>query len=195
MNIGVDFDGVIIDFERHLKYEFEKIVFLTYGRDVVGRHSRRIRKCLDLTDEEVDKILEDHLVRITYECPFIAGAGEVLDMLRERGHELFLITTRNDRKRKGEISSAKERLHELGFKFDGEFWCAFDKVATCKENNITVMIDDDERNCRNLSENIIHTLYFRDKGVEKLPTGKYLVEVYNWMHIYKEILKLEEIVK
>jgi len=124
----------------------------------------------------------------------MVGAREILDMLRERGHKLFLITARTSVYALGEeeIISAKKRLDEFGFKFDGEFWCVNNKVKVCKDNNIVIMIDDCNENCRKLSEAGIHTLYFREKGVEKLPGGKYLVDVYNWMHIYKEILKLEK---
>lgn len=191
MNIGVDFDGVIVDSEKRFKYHFEKFAFLKHGREVKTRVWRSAQKCFDLPKEDVDKYFINNLGPITLASPFMEGAREVLEMLRERGHKLFLVTARNTFLCEDEVVSAQKKVKELGFKFDGEFWSVLDKVACCKENNITVMIDDCNKNCRKLMENGIHTLYFREKGVEKLPEGEYLVDVHNWIHIYKEILKLE----
>lgn len=191
MNIGVDFDGVIVDTEACVKYEFEKYAFLTRGLDVKSRAYRRMGPCFDLSPEERRKILKENLVDITLTCGYKRGVKEVLEMLRERGHKLFLVTARNNYNGEEELTCARKRLDDLGFKFDNEFWFSEDKVKACNENGITVMIEDCNQNCRLLSEAGIHTLYFREKGYEKLPEGKYLVDVYNWMHIFKEVLKIE----
>ena len=65
-----------------------------------------------------------------------------------------------------------------------------DKAVYCKKNNIDVLIDDDDYYSHSVAEAGIKVLYFRDRNVRHINHHN-LIEVDNWMHIYKEILKLE----
>ena len=49
------------------------------------------------------------------------------------------------------------------------------------------MIDDDYKIIKQLAENGIKTLYFRDTGLKKLEENEYIKEVNNWGDIYRYI--------
>ena len=49
------------------------------------------------------------------------------------------------------------------------------------------MIDDDWRIIKNLSDNSVKTLYFRDTNLKKLQENEYIKEVNNWGEIYRYI--------
>ena len=66
-------------------------------------------------------------------------------------------------------------------------WNIDNKLEICKKENVDIMIDDDWRIIKNLSENGINTLYLRDTNLKKLDENEYLKEVNNWGDIYRYI--------
>ena len=78
-------------------------------------------------------------------------------------------------------------LEENNIKFDKYYWQVEDKLEICKKENIDVMIDDDWRIIKKLSDNGIKTLYFRDTNLKKLEENKFVKEINNWGDIYREI--------
>lgn len=78
-------------------------------------------------------------------------------------------------------------LNENNIVFDKYFWKIEDKLEICKKENIDLMIDDDWRIIKQLSENKVKTLYFRDTNLKKLEENEYIKEVNNWGDIYRYI--------
>ena len=56
------------------------------------------------------------------------------------------------------------------------------------------MIDDDWRIVKELSDNKIKTLYFRDTNLKILQENEYLKEVNNWGDIYRYIKEIGKII-
>ena len=113
---------------------------------------------------------------------FLAG----YKFLKEQGHELIVITARG-----GHVKEMKDDairiLEENNIKFDKYYWQVEDKLEICKKEKIDVMIDDDWRIIKQLSENGVKTFYFRDKNLKKLEEKKFVKEINNWGDIYREI--------
>ena len=111
--------------------------------------------------------------------------------LKEQGHTFIVITARGltpDGKFMKEMEdNARELLNKNGIVFDKYYWKQKDKLNVCLEENIDVMIDDDWRIIKKLSDNGIKTLYFRDTNLKKLEETDYICEVNNWGEIYRKI--------
>ena len=95
LNIGVDIDGVIVDFisefikTYHQKYpRFKKL-----KKEFICRHS--IESVLGLFEEEVHELIEYTTIYGKFEL--IAGADRVLKQLAH--HNIFICTSRPDRHR------------------------------------------------------------------------------------------------
>lgn len=78
-------------------------------------------------------------------------------------------------------------LNENNIKFDKYYWAIEDKLEICKKENVDIMIDDDWRIIKKLSDNNVKTLYFRDTNLMKLEENEYVKEVNNWGDIYRYI--------
>ena len=193
LRIGIDFDGVLVDTEADFRYHMEKHMY-EQGIEPATRHNRNALKNYEIDDlsDLQDFFIECFCKDLTMTGSFFAGAKEVLQMLRKRGHKLFLVTARGKIARQPEIQTARARLDEFGFKFDGEFWEIKDKSKVCLDNGLDVLVDDCNENCVKSAAAGIKTLYFRDRGIEKLDHPN-ITEVDNWFHIYKEILKFESL--
>ena len=116
----------------------------------------------------------------------MSGFIGVYNLLKNQGHEFIVITARG-----GFIKEMKDDalrlLMENNIEFDKYYWNVKDKVEICKVENIDIMIDDDWKIIKNLSESNIKTLYFRDTNLKKLEENEYIKEVNNWGDIYRII--------
>ena len=119
----------------------------------------------------------------------MSGFIGVYNLLKQQGHQFVVITARG-----GFVKEMKDDairlLEENDIIFDKYYWKVEDKLEICKKENIDIMIDDDWRIIKRLSENRIKTLYFRDTNLKKLEENEYLKEVNHWGEIYRYIYNL-----
>lgn len=76
--------------------------------------------------------------------------------------------------------------------FDRYYFATKDKAEVCKKENIDIMIDDSIYNCKNISENKIKTIYFKDAPSYDMEENEYLKVLYNWGEIYRYLKEIEK---
>lgn len=187
MKIGIDVDGVILDYEKGWIASVEifdiekcrgngKIYLAPY----IAQHK------YDWTDEEKEQCVNENFARISEESPIMAGAKYVLDQLKQMGHELIIISARG---KEGDqmIDIVTEKFEREQMKFDKYYWKENNKLKVCQEEQIDIMIDDRPDTCQKIAEHKIKTLYFRGIRGWDLPENEYLKEVSNWGEVYRYI--------
>lgn len=192
MRIGIDIDGVILDFDQTLRVKQELYDVLILKRNsIVNEKETFFQAKYNWSEEEQNDFIQKEFIKTSKECAFKPGAVEVINMLKKDGHELIIISSRG-----GIIKEMKEvaerRLEEKGLKFDKYFFVVKDKAKICKEENIDIMIDDYYKTCKSLVENKIMTLYFREYPTYELEENEYLKEVHNWGEIYRYICEISK---
>lgn len=190
MKIGIDIDGVILDFEGELRVRAELNDVINLKRNsIINEKETFFQAKYNWSEYEINDFIEKQFLKVSAECNFKPGAVEIINLLKEDGHELIIISSRG-----GLIKEMKDiaekRLAEKGLKFDKYFFVAKDKVKICKEENIDIMIDDYYKTCEKLAENKIKTLYFREYPCYELEENEYLKEVHNWGEIYRYIQEI-----
>ena len=190
MKIGIDIDGVILDFEGELRVQSELNDVINLKRNsIINEKETFFQAKYNWNESEINDFIEKQFLKVSSECNFKPGAVEVINLLKEDGHELIVISSRG-RLIKEMKDIAQRRLAEEGLKFDKYFFNAKDKAKICKEENIDIMIDDYYKTCENLVENKIKTLYFREYPCYELEENEYLKEVHNWGEIYRYIQEI-----
>ncbi len=192
MKIGIDIDGVILDYERVLKTYGDLYDFIELKKDgIVNRNEHYLRNRYDWTEEERMNFVNKYFLELSKNTPLIPGAKTVISMLKKEGNELIIISARG-----GMIEKMKdvalEKFKEEKISFNKYYWKQDDKLEVAKKEKIDVMIDDSYDVCKKLSSNKIKTIYFRDKDMKLLEQNEYLKEVSNWGEIYRYIRNLEE---
>ena len=187
MKIGIDIDGVILNFEGELRVQAELYDVINLKRNsIVDKKETFFQEKYNWSEQEINDFIAKQFLKVSRECEFMPGAIEVINMLKNEGNELVIISSRG-----GHIKEmkdvAEQRLKQKGLKFDKYFFVAKDKAKICIEENIDIMIDDYYKTCRSLSENNIKTLYFRAYPNYELEENEYLKEVHNWGEIYRYI--------
>lgn len=113
------------------------------------------------------------------------GAITVLNLLKEMGHELYIISARGVFSER-QIEISKRRLKESGLDIFKEYvFKAEDKTKYIKEYSIDIMIDDNLDVCNSLKD-ICNVLYLKDAPNMENKDDK-ITTVYNWGEIYRYI--------
>ena len=176
MKIGIDLDGVVIDSETTFRtYEEIFDIDTLNGNNLVNRKEPKFQSRYNWTDEQEKQFAEKYFMQISKESNLMSGFKAVYRLLKEQGHEFVVITARG-----GIVKEMKDDairvLEENDIKFDKYYWHIDDKLDICQKENIDIMIDDDWKIVKKLSENNIKTLYFRDTNLMELEENKYIKE-------------------
>ena len=193
MIIGLDLDGVIVDSETSFRV-YEEIFAIEdlNNSKIINFEEPKYQERYDWTKEEQDRFNQKYLQKAAKESNFMPGFLTIYNKLKAQGFEFVLITARG-RFIEEMKNDAIRFLNDNNIVFDKCFWNVHDKLEICKNENIDVMIDDDHRIIKQLSDAKIHTLYFRDTNLKKLEESDYIHEVNNWGDIYRYFTKESEV--
>ena len=115
-------------------------------------------------------------------------ASEIINKLKDEGNEIYIITARHGEERISteEIQSiTKNWLEENGVIYDKLIFSPEDKLETCLNNKIDVMVEDKPANINKLSTKIpvvcFHSGYNEDCHGDNIYTA------YSWYDVYHKI--------
>ncbi len=187
MKIGIDLDGVVIDSETTFRtYEEIFDIDILNGNNLINREEPKFQARYNWTKEQEKEFIEKYFWKISKESNLMSGFMATYELLKQQGHEFVVITARG-----GFIKEMKDDairlLNENNITFDKYYWHIDDKLEICQKENVDIMIDDDWKIIKKLTENKIKTLYFRDTNLMKLEENEYIKEVNNWGDIYRYI--------
>ena len=188
MNIGIDLDGVLFDTEA--MYRAYSVIY-----NAKNCHKRELdqeeilaQQRYEWSNEEFVNFADSCLVYIQTNAPLMYYSKQILIELQKSGHKLYVITSRGSLSDK-EITITKERFKQENLNFEKIIFNAKDKLEYCKELKIDLMIDDNFRHIKKLSENGIKCLYYRDLVVKPCKHEN-VVEVRNWGEIFLQLVNL-----
>lgn len=189
MKIGIDLDGVVIDSETTFRtYEEIFDIDTLKGNNLINREEPKFQARYNWTEEQEKEFIEKYFLTVSKESNLMSGFIGVYNLLKKQGHEFVVITARG-RFVKEMKDDAIRLLEENNISFDNYYWGVDDKLEICKNENVDIMIDDDWKIIKNLADNHVKTLYFRDTNLVKLKENEYIKEVNNWGDIYRIIKK------
>lgn len=188
MKIGIDIDGVIYNTENEFRSKAELYDLLELHKKGQVNHKFWAQERYDWTEKEKAQLKEKYFVSLSKNASLMPGAKEVIELLKQDGHELYIITARG-----GDLKQMRfimeEKLEKENLQFSKYYWAVKDKLEICKKEHLDLMIDDSAAICKTIAEHEIKTLYFRDVNREKLEETKYLKEVNTWGEVYRQIIR------
>ena len=155
MNIGIDIDGVIADIEPYI-FEYGAKLLYDKGRtlDDIKRKEYETYEIFKWDRDTEHEFWDNYMLEYYKNAPARAFASEVIRKLKEQGHNIYIITARGISE-KNLYSYLKEMTKEWlkreNIYYD-EIFFEKDKKKIIQEYNIDVMIEDYEKNIRNLEK-------------------------------------------
>lgn len=192
MRIGIDIDGVLTDIEKFIydygiKYCIENN--LEYN---VREEEYDEEKMLKISSQNAEKFWNTYLKYYATKYPTREFASEVIKKLKQEGHEIYIVTARNeyglaeeDYGRMKEFVS--KWLEDNNIEYDRIIYTEGSKLPYCIGNYIELMIEDAPKNVKEISTQI-PVLCF-DNNYNKNICGENIKRVYSWYDIYNKICK------
>ena len=193
MKIGIDLDGVVFDTEKDFRVYSEIYDIVELKRNSkINEKELTFQKRFKWSESEIEDFFQKYHKKILEESNYMPGAQSVLKMLKQEGHELIIITARGGIDKRA-IEWTEKRLKDDNMEiFDKYYYEVSNKVEVCKKENIDVMIDDSNSNCKKVSESQIKTIYLKDSPSYELEGNENLKILYNWGEIYRYVKDLQE---
>ena len=192
MRTGIDLDGVVFDSEKEFRVYSELYDMIDLQQNSkVDNQELKFQDRFRWTQVQIEGFLKKYHKQIIVESNFMPGVKRILKLLKQNGHSLILITARGGLN-KDMIKITEERLKENGMDiFDKYYWATENKDEVCQRENIDIMIDDFCKNCENIANSKIKTIYLKDAPSYDLEENKYIKVLYNWGEIYRYIKEIE----
>lgn len=190
MKIGVDIDGVLTDIERFTvdygtKFCIENNIAIKIK---VGEYDEKVT--FGWTDEQVMQFWNTYLEYYATKYKTREFASDIIHKLRQEGHEIYIITARNDwGLPAGSIGKMQEYvskwLDDEKIEYDRLIYTEGSKLPYCVGNYIDIMIEDSPENIKDISSKIkvlcYHCMY------NAKVSGKNIERVYSWNEVYQKL--------
>lgn len=195
MRIGVDIDGVLNDIgEWHYSCGFKFCIENDVDRGF-DPAKYMMEEQFNLTDEENYKFWKEYIFDLMVSIPTRPYAGKVLQLLKDMGHEIVILTARDNRFLTNQYANTmnfyvEEWLNKNSIPYDEIIAGAGNKLDKCIKNKLNVMIEDKASNVEKISD-IIPVLCF-DAPYNSSVVKDNVTRVYSWYQIYKYFLDLDK---
>ena len=193
MRIGIDIDGVLTNIERFI---------VDYGTKFCIENNLPIEietGCYDeteafhWTEEQTLKFWNEYLVYYATKYPARDFASEVIHKLKEEGHEIYIVTARNEYGMPNEYYGKMRELVDLWLKdndicYDKIIYTEGSKLPYCVGNYVELLIEDSPEQIKNVAEKL--PVFCFDNQYNKSVDGKNITRVFSWYDVYNKIKKI-----
>ena len=145
MIIGIDIDDTITN-------TTDKI------NEYLSKHVGKKRS--EMSIEAYREFARKYTIEIHKNVSLKKDAKEVIDYLRSIGYKIYIITLRGIEDNPRIVENTLEYLKNNNINYDKIFFKVYQKGLFCKENNISLMIDDYDRNINDCIVNSVKYLQF-----------------------------------
>ena len=197
MRIGIDIDGVLTDIEQFVIDYISKYCVENKIKYNIGDYDYNYSKTFNITDEQEENFWNEYLEYYAINEKARPFAAEVINKLREDGHEIYIITARWLTNRDDDIGNrmkeiVKNWLHENKILYDKLIFSKALKERKSQEiieHKIDLMIEDSPNNINELA-NIIPVICYNAEYNKNCIDNK-IIRCYSWYDIYSKINNLD----
>ena len=186
MNIGIDIDNVISDYDNCFIEECLKHDKTLKNSGIINSNSANIFGMFDWTPEEADCFYRNNAERIAVNLKPVQHSKEYIDKLKADGHKIIIITARDNDDYINPHTLTKTWLSENHICYDKLIITktTSEKVEKCLENNINIMIDDSKTVYLDCIKSNIPALLMDIIGNRDINA----IRVYSWKEIYDRVV-------
>lgn len=196
MRIGIDIDGVLTNIEQFILDYISKYCVENNIDYTIGEFDYNFSKTFEITEEQEEDFWFKNLEAYAVNEKARPFAEEVIDKLRQDGHEIYIITARWLTNRDDETG---RKMRDMVVNWLTENKIFYDELIFSKaskerkrqeiiEHKIDLMIEDSPSNINELS-NVVPVICY-NAGYNKNCTGDKIIRCYSWYDIYDKIKKM-----
>lgn len=191
MNIGIDIDNVISNFNEVLLDRFLKHDKTLRNTGILNNEKYITEGMFDWTEEELKSFYDNIIEDVAVNLDLINDSKKYIDKLKSEGYKIYIITGRDNGEYKDPYNMTVNWLNNHGIYYDKLILTnakKYDKYLECKNNDIDIFIDDSKNMCDECTKNGVHTLLFStpyNKDNSNLTVVEHWEDIYNYIKKYK----------
>ncbi|MCQ2556195.1 MAG: hypothetical protein MJ149_02570 [Clostridia bacterium] len=187
MNIGLDLDNVITNFDFGLLSAFLKEDKLKRNSGIINKNAEYISHGMfDWSKQEIEDFYASNMENISSTLRPRRNCKQIIDKLMQQGHKIYIITNRlaPHYKNAERVTRAWLAQHKINYT---NLVFAKDKNKTdeCKQFKIDVMVDDLFDECKNMTQNGIKCVMMQTKF--NIHHKKEILTATSWKNLYSII--------
>lgn len=185
MNIGIDIDNVISDYDNCFIQECLQHDKTLRNNGIINKNVANIFGMFDWTPEEAASFYRNNAERIAINLTTISHSKEYIDRLKADGHKIIIITARDIGIYSNPHTLTRSWLSNNHIYYD-KLIITKDfriKAEKCMENNIHLMIDDSKIVYQDCIKNNIPALLMDTIGNRDINATR----VHSWKEIYDSL--------
>ena len=187
MRIGIDIDGTLTDIER-FQLDFGSKFFSEYNKFIVNPYGYESAEVFNVNDELDNKFWDKYYIDYLKNEPIRRFANEIIKKLKDEGNEIYIITARRGGNTISDEENkvlAKDWLDKNEVKYDKLIFSPEEKLNTCLENKIDIMVEDKPENINVISTKI--PVICINAGYNQHCNGSNIYRAYSWYDVYYKI--------
>lgn len=196
MRIGIDVDGVLTEIEKYI-WDYGSKRLYELGKNVnintAEYYTFDVFNWTPAEDNEFWYSIYNHYCK---NVPVKRFASEIIDKLKNAGHEIYIITARgygdyiSDKDKKVSNKILIKWLRKNKIKYDKLIFTDENKLPFCKENEIDIMIEDSPYNIEQVSKHIPMICMHADYNAKI--SGQNIIRCHSWYEVYDKLNKFNE---
>jgi len=176
MNIGIDIDGTINNFQ-------DVVSDIIYKKYKIKCDKSQYELFDNIPDKDYVDFMEQHSNELLYDVKPEDNSVSVIESFAKSKHDINIITARGYHIAENTIKWLKmNRIY-----YDNIYFSCGDKVDVCKWLNIDIMIEDKPENIISLSDNGVNTIIYDQLYNQYVQNSKNITRARNWASIYETI--------
>jgi len=134
MRIGIDIDNTITDTSVLINELLMERKDIKLDADFDNYNENQLSNYENLIRDNIDFVMEN--------CPLRNNVKEVIDYLKNKGHEIYIITARDNHYSPNIYKITLDYLNKHGIIYDEFLFGYHNKKDICIEKKIDIMLDD-----------------------------------------------------
>ncbi|MCQ2564248.1 MAG: hypothetical protein MJ152_00045 [Clostridia bacterium] len=192
MNIGLDLDNVITNFDFGLLTAFLKEDKLKRNSGIINKNAEYISHGMfDWSKQEIEDFYASKMENLSATLHPRYNCKKVIDKLMQQGHKIYIITYRvaPHYKNAKQTTSTWLMQHKINYT-NLVFAKGKDKTDECKQLKIDVMVDDLFDECKNMAQNGIKCVMMQTKFNIHHKTE--ILTATSWKNLYSIICTIKK---
>lgn len=197
MNIGVDIDNVLANFDEVLLNDYINHDKELRNKGIINNNVY-IRQMFDWSEDEEKQYYKANIERLANLLKPIKDCSKYIKKLRENGNYIFIISGRNNGEYSEPYKMTIQWLKKYAIEYDKliltNAYNYQEKADICIKYKIDIMIDDSTNVCSKCSKNNIESLLFKtdyNNNETRFIRVSSWEEIYNYINHYK-IKKIDD---
>lgn len=153
MRIGVDIDGTLTDIHKFQLEQGRKF----FGREATNVDKLDVKDMFECSSKEEDAFWNKNFMKYCIFGKTRKGADLLSKLAKSNDDEIYIITSRKFTDQDSKIGkimryTVEEWLKHNKIDYDKIIYCSSDKKSAIRDNNISIMIEDNVSNIEDLSK-------------------------------------------